>query len=134
MKDKNKGYILNIGSIAGFLPGPLMTEYYATKSYVLRLTQGIDKELKKSKSNVSISVCCPGPVYTNFNSVANVKFSIRSKTSDVVAKKAVDGMFRKKVIICPGISEKIVKIARKLFSDKLLAEVSFYVQKKKDKN
>ena len=46
MKKKNKGYILNIGSVAGFLPGPLMTEYYATKSYVLRLTQGINKELK----------------------------------------------------------------------------------------
>lgn len=133
MKRKNKGYILNIGSIAGFLPGPLMTEYYATKSYVLRLTQGINKELKKAKSNVSISVCCPGPVATNFNNVAGVKFALRAKTSDFVAKKAVDGMFKRKEIICPGISEKFVKLARKFVSDKILAEISFHMQKKKDK-
>lgn len=59
MKEKNKGYILNIGSVAGFIPGPLMTQYYATKAYVLRLTQGINKELKKRKSQVHICVCCP---------------------------------------------------------------------------
>ena len=133
MKTKNRGYILNVGSIAGFLPGPLMTEYYATKSYVLRLTQGINKELKKEKSNVSISVCCPGPVATNFNDVAGVSFGLKSKTSDYVAKKAIDGMFRKKEIICPGISEKFVKLSRKFVSDKILAEIVFHMQKKKDK-
>ena len=132
MKKKNKGYILNIGSIAGFLPGPLMTEYYATKAYVLRLTQGINKELKKSKSKVFISVCCPGPVSTNFNNVAGVKFNLKSKTSSFVAKKAVDGMFKKKEIICPGISEKLVRISRKLFSDKILAEATYNTQKKKE--
>lgn len=132
MKIKNKGYILNIGSVAGFLPGPLMTEYYATKAYVLRLTQGINKELRKAKINVSISVCCPGPVATNFNNVAGVKFGLRAKTSAFVAKKAVDGMLKKKEIICPGISEKFVKLSRKLVSDKVLAEVCFHTQKKKD--
>ena len=59
MKQKDKGYILNIGSIAGFIPGPLMAQYYATKAYVLRLTQGINKELKKCKSSVHVCVCCP---------------------------------------------------------------------------
>lgn len=131
MKKKDKGYILNIGSVAGFMPGPLMAEYYATKSYVLRLTQGINKELKKSKSNVHISVCCPGPVVTNFNNVANVSFSLKSKTSDFVARKAIDGMFKKKEIICPGISEKFVKVSRKLVSDKILAEIAYHVQNKK---
>ncbi len=132
MKKRNTGYILNIGSVAGFLPGPLMTEYYSTKSYVLRLTQGINKELRKAKSNVSISVCCPGPVSTNFNNVAGVKFGLKSKTSKLVAQKAVDGMFKRKEIICPGISEGIVKISRKLFSDRILAEISFHMQKKKE--
>lgn len=132
MKKRDRGYILNIGSVAGFLPGPLMTEYYATKSYVLRLTQGINKELKKAKSNISISVCCPGPVDTNFNNVAGVKFGLKAKTSEFVAKKAIDGMFKKKIIICPGLTERLVKLSRKLFSDSLLAEVSFHTQKKKD--
>ena len=132
MKKRNAGYILNIGSVAGFLPGPLMAEYYATKAYVLRLTQGISKELRKAKSNVSISVCCPGPVNTNFNNVAGVKFGLKSKTSNFVAQKAVKGMFKKKEIICPGISEWGVKTSRKLVSDKILSEASFYMQKKKD--
>lgn len=132
MKKRDSGYILNIGSVAGFLPGPLMTEYYATKAYVLRLTQGINKELRKEKSNVYVSVCCPGPVSTNFNIVAGVKFGLKAKTSDFVAKKAVEGMFKRKEIICPGISEWFVKLSRKLFSDKILAEVSFHMQKKKD--
>ena len=89
MKKKDKGYILNIGSVAGFMPGPLMSEYYATKAYVLRLTQSIYKELKKQNSKVHICVCCPGPVNTNFNSVANVKFSLKAKTSKYVAKRAI---------------------------------------------
>lgn len=131
MKKNNRGYILNIGSVAGFMPGPLMAEYYATKAYVFRLTQGINKELKKVKSKVHICVCCPGPVDTNFNNVADVKFSLKAKTSKYVAQKAIDGMFKGKVVICPGISEKFIKISRKLVSDKILAEIAYKVQSKK---
>ena len=58
-QEKNKGQILNVASIAGFLPGPLMSTYYATKAYVLRLSEGIREELKKINSNVHISVLCP---------------------------------------------------------------------------
>lgn len=131
MKINNKGYILNIGSVAGFMPGPLMTEYYATKAYVLRLTQGINRELKKARSKVHICVCCPGPVKTNFNKVANVKFNLKSKTSEFVAKKAIEGMFKRKVVICPGISEKLIRFSTKLVTDNLLSRVSYHVQSKK---
>jgi len=131
MKEKDRGYILNIGSVAGFIPGPLMSEYYATKAYVLRLTQGISKELKKEKIKVHICVCCPGPVNTNFNNVANVKFNLKSKSSKYVARKAINGMFNKKLIICPGTSEKLIKISRKLISDGILSEISYRVQSKK---
>ena len=79
MKKVNKGHILNVASIAGFMPGPLMSTYYATKSYIVRLSEGIREELKKEKSNVKISILCPGPVSTNFNTVANVKFSLKEK-------------------------------------------------------
>ena len=82
MKAKNKGKILNVASIAGFMPGPLMSTYYATKAYIVRLSEGIREELKKEKSNVKISILCPGPVNTNFNKVANVKFSIREANSE----------------------------------------------------
>ena len=55
-----------------------MATYYSTKAYIVRLTQSIYTELKKKKSNVKISVLCPGPVNTNFNKVANVKFILYS--------------------------------------------------------
>lgn len=55
-KKKNRGKILNVASIAGFMPGPLMSTYYATKSYVVRLSESIREELKQEKSNVKISI------------------------------------------------------------------------------
>ena len=73
MVKRNSGHILNVASIAGFMPGPLMATYYSTKAYIVRFTQSIYTELKKKKSKVKISVLCPGPVNTNFNKVAKVK-------------------------------------------------------------
>ena len=88
-KNKNSGRILNVASIAGFMPGPLMSTYYATKSYVVRLSESIREELKQEKSNVKISILCPGPVDTNFNKVANVKFHLREANSMKVAEYAI---------------------------------------------
>ena len=127
MKKRDSGYILNVGSIAGFMPGPLMSSYYASKSYVVKLTQAIRKELKKSKSGVSVSVLCPGPVNTNFNNTAGVKFAVRPLSSEYVAKYAVDMLFKKKLVIVPGFT---IKLAR-FFS--ILAEITYYIQTKKDK-
>ena len=77
MKKRNSGYILNVASMAAFAPGPLMATYYSTKAYVLRLTTSIYEELRMDKSKVVVSCLCPGPVKTNFNNVANVKFSVK---------------------------------------------------------
>ena len=131
MKKKDKGYILNVASIAGFLPGPLMSTYYATKAYVVRLTESISEELRRSKSNVKISILCPGPVKTNFNNVANVKFSIPSQSSEYVAKKAVECMLKNKLIIIPGVKIKMVKFFSKIIPDKILAFFSYNMQHRK---
>ena len=61
---KDSGYILNVASSAGFMPGPLFASYYASKAYVLRLSQGIHEELRKAGRNVYIGALCPGPVDT----------------------------------------------------------------------
>ena len=98
MKEKNRGKILNVASIAGFMPGPLMSTYYATKAYIVRLSEGIREELKKEKSNVKISILCPGPVATNFNKVANVKFYLREANSMNVAKYAVKKIRKRKIL------------------------------------
>ena len=82
---KDKGKILNVASSAAFEPGPLMSTYYATKSYVYNLSMGIYEELRRNKSNVKINILCPGPVDTGFNERAHVKFGVKSlKSKDVV--------------------------------------------------
>jgi short-subunit dehydrogenase len=78
-KMSDEGYVLNVASIAAFMPGgPLLASYYASKAYVLSLSQSINQELKCQGKNISVSVLCPGPVNTEFNSVAGVKFNLRS--------------------------------------------------------
>lgn len=131
MKEKNSGKILNVASIAGFMPGPLMATYYATKAYVVRLSEAIREELKKDKSNVKISVLCPGPVATNFNNVANVKFKLREANSFDVAKYTIKKMEKGKFYIVPGLDVKIAKVGAKIFPANLVSKVTYRVQKKK---
>lgn len=131
MKKKNKGYILNVASSAAFLPGPLMATYYSTKAYVLRLTTALYEELRRDKSNVVLSCLCPGPVDTNFNKVANVKFSVKPLDSEFVAKYAIDEMFNKKLIIIPGFKMKLANFFSRFCSIKFLAKITYNIQKKK---
>lgn len=133
MVKKDKGHILNVASIAGFMPGPLMAAYYASKNYVVTLTRSINKELKKSKSNVKLSLLCPGPVNTNFNNVANVKFKVKALSSQYVAKYAVDRMLKGKLIIIPGILIKIAKVMSKITPTAIVEEISYHMQVSKSK-
>ena len=128
---KNKGYIMNVASIAGFMPGPLMATYYASKSYVIKLTQGIQRELKMQKSNVRISVLCPGPVKTNFQKVADVKFNTPEAKSSDVARKAVKKMLKNKKIIFTEWYIALVRIFTKILPDSLFAFCCYYIQKRK---
>lgn len=132
MVEKDQGRIMNVASVAAFMPGPLMATYYSTKNYVLRLSQAINEELKKKKSKVKISVLCPGPVNTNFNNVANVKFALNGIDSDYVAKYAVDKMLKNKTIICVGLGIKLTRILTKLSPDSLNAKFCYRVQKSKN--
>ena len=131
MKARNSGKILNVASIAGFMPGPLMSTYYATKGYVVRLSEGIKEELKKEKSNVRISILCPGPVNTNFNNVANVKFHMREANSENVAKYAIRKMERGKFYIVPGLDVKLAKIGAKIFPAPFISKITYMIQKRK---
>ena len=131
MKRKNKGYILNVASSAAFQSGPLMSTYYSTKSYVYRLTEAINYELKKEKVNVQVSCLCPGPVDTNFNNVAEVKFSVKPLKADDVAKYAIDKMLEGKLLIIPGFKIKCAKFFGRFISDKALMKMTYRIQKKK---
>lgn len=133
MEKNNSGYILNVASSAAFQPGPLMATYYATKSYVYQLTEAIYYEQKKKGTNVHISVLCPGPVETNFNNVAGVKFGVKPLKSSYVAKYAIDEMFKEKMLIIPGFTMKCAKFFGRFVSDKFLLKMAYKIQKKKTK-
>lgn len=131
MKARGDGKILNVASIAGFMPGPLMATYYATKAYIVRISESIREELTKEKSKVQISILCPGPVSTNFNKVANVRFHIREANSMKVAQYAIKKMEQGKFYIIPGIDVKLAKIGAKLFPTSWISKITYLVQKKK---
>ena len=131
MKEKNSGKILNVASIAGFMPGPLMATYYATKNYVVKLSEAIREELKKEHSKVQISILCPGPVETNFNKVANVDFHLREANSMKVAKYAIRKFEKGKFYIIPGIDVKISKIGAKILPANVISKFAYMAQKRK---
>ena len=132
MIKKDRGQILNVASIAGFIPGPLMSTYYATKNYVVCLSEGVREELRKMNSNVKLSILCPGPVKTNFDNVAGVQFSLKGKSSDEVAKYTVYKLEKGKFYIIPGLQIKIIRILKRIIPDSLVAKIVYYQQKKKN--
>jgi len=124
-------YILNVASSAAFQPGPLMSTYYATKSYVYQLTEALYYEEKKKKTNVHVSVLCPGPVETNFNNVAGVTFAVKPLKSAYVAKYAIDKMFANKMLIIPGFKMRCAKFLSRFVPDKFLLRIIYRIQKRK---
>ena len=126
MVQRDSGRILNVASVAAF-----MATYYASKNYVLRFSQAIKEELKKDKSNVKISVLCPGPVNTNFNKVANVKFALKSLSSEYVAKYAINKTLKGKFLIIPGWKIKIARFLSKISPDTISTKICYHMQSKK---
>lgn len=128
---KDKGQILNVASSAAFEPGPLMSTYYATKSYIYNLSMGIYEELRRDKSNVKINILCPGPVDTGFNERAHVKFGVKSLKSKDVVKYTLKCMKKNKLIIIPGFTIKLGVFTNRLFSRKFIVKCTYKIQKSK---
>lgn len=133
-KKQGRGRILNVASVAGFMTGPLMSSYYASKNYVLRLSIAIYEELRRAKSPVTITVLCPGPVNTNFNDRAGVTFSAKPISPEYAAEYAVKKALAGKLFAVPGIAIKACAIGQRLVPHKLLAAVTYNVQHAKQKN
>lgn len=132
MQTKNRGQILNVGSIAGFMAGPLMSTYYATKNYVVRLSEGIREELRRSKSAVKISVLCPGPVATNFPTTANVKFNFNGVSPTKVAQYTVKHLNR--FYIVPTAKIRLARFAMGLLPSTWVARIIYRIQAKRQKS
>lgn len=131
MKKRNSGYILNVSSSSAFQAGPLMATYYATKAYILRLTMAIYEELRKESSEVVVSALCPGPVLTNFNKVADVEFNLKSLKSNDVAKYGIDMMFRRKLVIIPGLHMKLLYLLGRIIPLKWSLIITYHIQRRK---
>ena len=130
-KEKDSGYILNVASSAGFTAGPKLSTYYATKNYVLRLTEAIYEELRKADSNVHVSALCPGPVDTEFNSVAHGEFASKGVSAEYVAKYAIDNMFKNKLLIIPTFKIRAAIFFQRFLPIKLVMKFIYRFQSKK---
>ena len=110
---RHRGGLLNVGSMAGFLPGPGMAVYYATKAYVLSFTEALHSELKPR--GVRVAVLCPGPVPTEFAERAGLSKrsqqpSILTQSADTVAKAGYDGLMGGHRTIVPGAINKLITL------------------------
>lgn len=129
--EKDRGIILNVASSAAYMAGPYLSTYYATKNYVRRLTEAVYRELKEKNSNVSVSVLCPGPVNTEFNDVANVRFALKGLSSEYVARYAIEKALKGKLYIIPGLQMKLGVFLLRFIPNKLMLKISAHIQKKK---
>jgi uncharacterized protein len=112
----NRGGLLNVGSVAGFLPGPGMAMYYASKAFVLSFTEALRAEL--GPKGVRVTVLCPGPVQTEFQSRAGYRPgydpALLNVSSAEVARQAYDGLMANKRAVLPGFGIKVVPLLLRL--------------------
>jgi len=123
---RNRGGILNVGSVAGFLPGPGMAVYYATKAYVLSFSEALHDELKRR--GIRMSVLCPGPVPTEFGVRAGAKGGSLAPdflvvSAERVAKAGYRGLMRGERTIIPGLPNKLIVLLIQLIPRRLLLAV-----------
>jgi len=106
---RKSGAILNVASTAAFQPGPKMAVYFATKAFVLSLTEALHEELKPHR--VKVSCLCPGPTRTEFGDVAgfggNGMFDKVAMEAPEVVEAGLDGLDRNKAVVVPGLVNKL---------------------------
>ena len=129
MVKRDSGHILNVSSIAGTTAGPLMSTYYATKNYVLRLCEAIRIELKKKKSKVKISVLCPGPVNTNFFKNAKSDNNYKAIDPAYVVKYTIKHLNR--FYIIPTFSTKMGFFFTKIIPTRIVSNFIYSYKEKK---
>jgi len=123
---RHRGGLLNVGSMAGFLPGPGMAVYYATKAYVLSFTEALHSELKPL--GVRVAVLCPGPVPTEFAERAGISGgrlgpSILTQSADDVAAAGYRGLMDGHRTVVPGFINKVITVLIRIIPRRLVLRV-----------
>lgn len=134
MKTYGFGKIMNIASIASFIPGPLMATYYATKSFVLSFSEALSKELKSTK--VTVTALCLGTTKTNFFDVAsasdsNLLKNLRPASPQKVAKYGYKKMMKNKVVAIYGFNNRLMIFATRLVPRKFIRYIAYKIQSKR---
>jgi hypothetical protein len=123
--ERHHGGLLNVGSMAGFLPGPGMAVYYATKAYVLSFSEALHSELKLR--GVRVTVLCPGPVPTEFAARAGVSGGlapgILTQSAEGVAEAGYRGLMRGDRIVVPGLANKLITLLIRIVPRRLLLKL-----------
>ncbi len=130
---RNRGGILNVASVAGFLPAPGMAVYHATKAYVLSFSEALHEELKPA--GVRVTALCPGPVPTGFQARAGVASTlyppILTMSAEAVAKAGFDGLMAGKAIVVPGAANRTVAFLPRLFPRAWVRRIAHMAQRKR---
>lgn len=132
MVERGAGNILNVASLAAFMPGPMMAIYHASKAYVLRLSAALAEELRGS--GVTVTALCPGYVRTGFQDRAGLRLEevrlSRLGMMDVstVARAGYRGMVRGKRVVVPGLVSKLLALGAKLGPRGVVTRVARWLQ------
>ncbi|HEX3558308.1 MAG TPA: SDR family oxidoreductase [Pyrinomonadaceae bacterium] len=130
---RRRGYILNVGSTAGFQPGPLMAVYYASKAYVLSFSEALANETEGT--GVGVTVLCPGPTETGFVAAAGMEesklFDRGAMTAHDVAEAGYRGMLEGKTIVIPGLRNAFVARAVGLMPRRMVTKVVRGIQERR---
>ncbi|MFA5006365.1 MAG: SDR family oxidoreductase [Candidatus Izemoplasmatales bacterium] len=125
------GRILNVASMAGFLPTPLLASYAATKAYVCSLGAAVDYELRRMKRPIRVLTLCPGPVDTGFGAAAGADQALRGMTAERCAQIAVRGLFKGRRMIIPGFTMKLTRFFLRFAPLSAILPASYALQRKK---
>lgn len=131
IKTQEKGYILNVASIAAFLPGPLLSSYYASKAYVLSLSAAVNEELKRNEKPIFVTTLCPGPMKTEFFTTAGASKEFATATPRVCAKRALIAMFKRKPVVFSDNLIALAAFGTKFLPFNLLTKISYRIQRSK---
>ena len=131
MITRGHGRVLNVASTAAFMPGPLMATYYATKAYVLSLSEALTEELRHT--GVTLTALCPGPTETGFQARAAMEESRLVKGRKImdpatVARYGVDAMLAGRPVVIPGLKNKMQATAPKLTPRRFMPAIVMRLQ------
>jgi len=133
MVKNGSGSILNVASTAAFQPGPLMSTYYASKAYVLMLSEALMSELKQD--GVTITVLCPGPTQTEFFERHNMIGTKLERSPHImsaakVAEIGFSGLLKGKPIVIPGLINKLLAFSVRLAPRRVVTAIAYSLNKR----